>query len=270
MRDEVAGGGLDGGSGRLMTGVLLLADIPSTGIAGTSADRVVLGAAEAHGKAGQAAGAPAGPPRGDTLEAFLDLVGQRLGRGDVVVAVYPAWWSDPARRYIRFARSALETESIVGVASDLPPLALSLVADQLAYLAPYVPAGVLVGLASRLAQDTLAGAWLGSVARLEHVSASLGHHLRSYLPGGFMVTASPEQAVHRIRGGTPVGELFFRPADPVQVLAVREDGDARWFQERLLPHVRPARVQFFQPQPFSGTYSGTRKYVESRTRSGPR
>lgn len=241
-----------------MTGVLVLGDIPSTGIAGTSAERVVPGAPRTPG--GGRPVTAAGPH--DPLDSFVELIAQRIDQAKVVVAVYPAWQPDPARRYVQFARSALETEWVVGVASDLPPLALSVVADQLAYLAPYVPPGVLVGLAARLARDTLAGAWVASVARLEHVSTSLGHHVRSYLPGGFMVTAHPRGAVHRITGGAPVGDLTFRPAEPVQMLAARGDGDAEWFQKKLLPYLRPARVQFFQPQPFSATYWGTGKYVE--------
>lgn len=244
-----------------MTGVLLLGDVPSTGLAGTSAERVALSTARAPGHPAEQ---PDGhdPRRDHPLGTFVDLVAQRLDQAGAVLAVYPAWRREPAGHYVRFARSALETEDLVGVASSLPPLALSLMVDQLAYLAPYVPPGVLVGLASRLADDILAGAWVRSVARLEHVGASLGHHLRSYLPGGFMVTASPGPAVHRITGRAPVNDLPFRPADPVQLLATHEDGDTRWFRDTLLPNLRPGRVQFFQPQPFSGTYWGTRRYVE--------
>ncbi|MQA85128.1 MAG: hypothetical protein GEV03_11005 [Streptosporangiales bacterium] len=243
-----------------MTGVLVLGDIPSTGIAGASAERVVPGSDPQDHQTPDVPNPPATPalPPDD----FLDLVRQRLGQAKIVVAVYPAWRPEPAKRYIQLARSALETEWLVGAPSDLPPLALSLVADQLAYLAPYVPPGVLVGLVSRLARETLAGAWVRSVAGLKHIPISLGQHVSSYLPGGFLVTASPQSGISRVKGGAQVGELPYRPVDPVQVLAVPADGDVDWFRGTLLPSVRPARVQFFQPQPLGSTYWGTKKYVE--------
>ncbi len=237
-----------------MTAVLLFGDVPSTGyVTGANAERVTVDGNQ------------------PTLDGFTDIVRERLNRSPAVLVLYPSWQSGQnggAARAIGLARTALATPHLVGVASDLPPLALSLVADQLAYLAPYVPPGVLTTLASQLAAETLSGAWVRSVAGLEHVSPSLSQHLTSYLPGGFMVTVTPTATVHRITGKSPMGVLPFRPTEPVQMLTANADGDSEWLQKHLLPILHPVLTRNYSPQPLGNSYWSDKKYIEFVAFSG--
>ncbi|MQA96957.1 MAG: hypothetical protein GEV11_20770 [Streptosporangiales bacterium] len=235
--------------------VLLLAEVPATGyLGGVAAERVPMRA--------EGGDVPA--------SALIDHIAMRLGEGRPVIALYPAWAGKRPGQVIRMARGILETDRIAGIGLDLPPLALSLIADQLAYLAPYVPAGVVAGLAVALPEQILAGAWLKSVTGLEHLPTSMGDHVRSYMlgGGGFLATAAPIQEVHRYGGADKLQPLPFRPADPVQVLAVQEEGDTGWFNGTLMPAVQPAVVNFAQLQPMSSDYWGTKKYVEFIAFSG--
>lgn len=236
-----------------MTAVLLLGEVPSTGyVGGVAAERVILGP-----------NPPAVP-----ASRFIALAADRLANQNAIIALYPRWHDGAADRFIRLARGVLNTDRIAGLGLDLPPLALSLVADQLTYLAPYVPAGVLASLATRLPGEIIAGAWLRSVSSLENIKTTFGDHLRSYLPGSFMVSAAPVQGVHRISGGHPVGPIEHRPQNPIQVLAISADGDNDWFQQKLMGEVRPGVVKFVNAQPLSPTFWGAKKYLEYVAFSG--
>lgn len=238
-----------------MTAVLLFGDIPNTGhVPRSGTERVSVGDAEG-----------AVPP-----DAVIDLVRHRLQAKSHVVALYPTWQPEPALRSLRLTRASLATERLVITPSSLPPLALSLIGDQLGYLAPYCPPGALVAIMSALERVTLSGAWLRSVTGLEHVPASMSDHVASYVPGGgFMVTVSPSQRIHRVTGSTPLGELPYYPADPVHVLtAGSEGGDTDWVQSHLLPALRAQHVRPVAPPPLAETYWGTKKYVEFVAFSG--
>ena len=236
-----------------MTAVLLLGEVPSTGyVGGVAAERVILGP-----------NPPAVP-----ASRFIALAADRLTNQGAIIALYPAWHDGAADRFIRLARGVLNTDRIAGLGLSLPPLALSLVADQLTYLAPYVPAGLLASLATRLPEEIIAGAWLRSVTNLEHIGTQLSDHLRSYMPGAFMVSAAPRPGVHRISGGHPVGPIEHRPQTPIQVLATQAEGDTDWFQQKLMGEIRPSVVKFVNAQPLSPTYWGVKKYVEYVAFSG--
>ena len=236
-----------------MTAVLLLGEVPSTGyVGGVAAERVILGP-----------NPPAVP-----ASRFIALAADRLANQHAIIALYPSWHDGAADRFIRLARGVLNTDRIAGIGLDLPPLALSLVADQLTYLAPYVPAGVLASLATRLPGEIIAGAWLNSVSGLENIKTGFGDHVRSYLPGSFMVSAAPAQSIHRISGGHPVGPIEHRPQNPIQVLAISADGDNDWFQQKLMGEIRPGVVKFVNPQPLSPTFWGAKKYLEYVAFSG--
>lgn len=242
-------------AGRRVTAVLVFGNLPPTGhVRGSGAERVVVGA-------GEGAVLP---------HAVLDLVRHRLETAGHVVTLYPAWQPEPALHALRLAHVALATERFVLVPCSLPPLAMSLVADQIGYLAPYCPPGALVALVSALGRVTLSGAWLGSVAGLENVHTSLTHHMASYMPGcRFVVTASPRPHVHRITGSASLGELPFRPADPVHVITGgTEGGDTEWLRRSLLPAVRAQHVRPVPPPPLGEAYWGTKKYVEFVAISG--
>lgn len=236
-----------------MTAVLLLGEVPSTGyVGGVAAERVILGP-----------NPPAVP-----ASRFIALAADRLAAKGAIIALHPSWHDGAADRFIRLARGVLNTDRIAGIGLSLPPLALSLVADQLTYLAPYVPAGLLASLATRLPGEIIAGAWMRSVTNLEHIDTHLADHLRSYMPGAFMVSAAPQPGVHRITGGHPVGPIEQRPQTPIQVLATQAEGDTDWFQQKLMGEIRPSVVKFVNAQPLSASYWGVKKYVEYVAFSG--
>jgi len=235
-----------------MTAVVLLGDVPSTQvIQGVSAARLPV----------------ADTPEG--LLAFVDQVTHLLSRSGAVVAVYPAAEQPAIGRILRMARGLLRTDRIAGVPLELPPLALSLIADQLAFVARYVSPGIVASIATPLTQRIVAGAWVNSVTKLERVKTGIGKHVTSYLPGsGFMVTAAPTPGVHRVTSSKPVSELPHRPVDPVLLLAARGNGDMDWLRERLQPALGVSRLMLVQEQPRSAAYWGTKKYVEFVAFSG--
>ncbi|RAY14410.1 hypothetical protein DPM19_15750 [Actinomadura craniellae] len=233
---------------------MLLGDIPSTDvIREAKAERVHVTPAF----------------NGENVPHFLDLAARGLRDREAVVVLYPTWRPEAATRLIRFARGILRTDRIAAVPLALPPLALSLVADQLAFMAPHVAPGVLVSVAHRLAAGVFAGAWVNSVTKLEHVQAGIGEHVSSYLTRtGFMVSAVPWPNIHRITSAHPVAPIQFRPLDPVIVLATQQDGDADWLQSRFQPAIGAVSMTFTAHQPLSSAYWGTRKYAEFVAFSG--
>ncbi|TDD79589.1 hypothetical protein E1293_22855 [Actinomadura darangshiensis] len=236
-----------------MTAVVLAGDFPSTGILRASvAQRIALDGAG-----------------GDTAPAFIDHMARALQTRGAVLVVYPEWKGKGTRRLVQLARAALLTDRIAGVALDLPPIALSLVADQLTFASSYARPGVLVGLAHRLRETLYAGAWVNSVARLEHIKTGLGAHVSSYLPGGaFAVTAGCQAGVHRITAAKPVPDLGARPGDPVLMLFGGTNGDTEWLQQKLRPAVAAVSATLVAPQPLGAEYWGTKKYVEFVAFSG--
>ncbi|MFC7732197.1 hypothetical protein [Actinomadura keratinilytica] len=148
-----------------MTAVVLLGDVPSTQvIQGVSAARLPV----------------ADTPEG--LLAFVDQVTHLLSRSGAVVAVYPAAEQPAIGRILRMARGLLRTDRIAGVPLELPPLALSLIADQLAFVARYVSPGIVASIATPLTQRIVAGAWVNSVTKLERVKTGIGKHVTSTCP----------------------------------------------------------------------------------------
>ncbi|MFI6753077.1 hypothetical protein ACIBI3_43395 [Actinomadura luteofluorescens] len=236
-----------------MTAVVLVGDFPSTGILrATVAQRVSV-----EGRGDEAA------------PAFVDHMAHALRRRGAVLVLYPAWKSRRAQRLVRLARSALLTDRIAGLPLDVPPLALSLVADQLTFASAYARPGVLASLAHRLREAVHAGAWVNSVARLEHVKTGLGAHVSSYLPGGgFAVTAGVHPEVHRITASKPVPRLASRPTDPVLMLVTDANGDAGWLQNEMRPVLAVVSSTAVAPQPMSAEYWGTKKYTEFVAFSG--
>ncbi|GAA2159491.1 zinc ribbon domain-containing protein [Actinomadura napierensis] len=236
-----------------MTLVMLLDDVPSLG--------VIRGAVAERSRTGFA------PLTDEGLE-FTGRIEGALAGSPAVLALYPSWRPDAAGRLLRFARASLGTRRLAIVPLDLPPLALSLVADQLAFLAPYVEPGTLATVAPRLAGLMVAGARVNSVTRLEHVRTGFGDHLASYLPGSeFLVTAAPHQAVHRVAGDAapPAG---YAPRPPVVVLAAEHGGDGAWVRDRLGPALGAVSVTAVDDQPLGAEYWRAKRYVEFVAFSG--
>ncbi|MEW2352511.1 hypothetical protein [Spirillospora sp. NPDC029432] len=201
--------------------------------------------------------------------AFVDHMARVLAERSAVLVVYPAWRAAGPVRLVRFARGMLNTDRIAGIALDLPPLSLSVVADQMAFIAPFVRPGVLASLASALARQIYAGAWVNSVAHLEHIQTRLGAHVTSYLPGsGFSVAAAPSAGVHRITSARPVQEIAQRPQDPVLLLAADVNGNPQWLAKSLQPALGAVSLTTAAGQPLGQEYWGTKKYTEFVAFSG--
>lgn len=234
---------------RSVSVVALLADIPSTG---------QLGEAQAQRF----------PLAGDDLaaqsDAFIDFCRFHLGSGRKVVALYPTWHSGRAVRAIRFARGALQSDHIAQVGVDLSPLALSLAADQLAYLSPYLPSGVIAALAEVLPEQMLAGGWLKSVSNLSTIPISVKQHLGSYAPGStFLAFSAPTKRVGRVKKGNPAPNISALPTEPIQMLVARPEGhDIDVFNRQFTPAVRPVSLSALPEQPLGVKYWGNKKYIE--------
>ncbi|MFI0351591.1 hypothetical protein [Actinomadura sp. 9N407] len=235
-----------------MTAVVLVGELPSTGIIPEPvAWRVADSAAP------------------EATLAFVQQTAGALQQHGAVLVIYPAWRPQAAVRLVRQARAFLSTDRIAAIPLDLPPLALSLIADQLAFMAPHVRPGLLASLVQVLADRLYTGAWVSSVAKLEHVQTGLGQHMASLMPGsGFMVAAVPKPVVHRVTAAKPVPEIGHRPLDPVLMLAAHEHGDVNWLQDRLKPELRVVTLTYVSAQPLSTRYWGAKKYAEFVAFSG--
>lgn len=158
-----------------------------------------------------------------TRPADLADVVQPLLAEQPVLVLHPTW--DPeTRRAVDSLHMALDTPALLRCGIGLAPVAASAVGGLLAGLADHVdePAVLMAGL-PRLTNRVLAAALLGSVTHLEHLSASLGQHVTSWLPGArFLAIAGPDARVERLGRRAPV------PLPPVvddrrAVLAIGDD-----------------------------------------------
>ena len=227
----------------------LLADIPSTGHLGNArAQRFSLDGDDLATQTGE----------------FLDFAFHHVNQGRKVVALYPRWRSGRAERAIRFARGALRTDHIAAVPLDVSPLALSLLADQLAYLAPYLPSGLTAELGDTLAAHVLAGGWLRSVANLSTIPITVKQHMGSFAPGVvFLAFCAPVKRVGRVKKANPEQNIPFRPLNPTQILvSAGRDADRTAFEQQFLPVIGATAVHEMPEQPLGPTYWGTTKYVE--------
>ncbi|CAM4023776.1 hypothetical protein [Nocardiopsis rhodophaea] len=242
--------------------VALLADIPTTGQLGdTCARRFPLPGQSRRMFSPKATGTVSL----DTSEEFIDFATDRLGAGQKVIALYPSWRAETAERAIHFARGALRTDHIAAVGLDLSPLAVSLLADQLAYLAPYLSAGVTAAMASELPKHMLAGAWLRSVGSLATLPTSVSQHLGSYVPGvAFMAYCAPKQRVIQVRPGADLAEdIPHHPRTPVQLLySIPESLRTTFLDDHLLPALNPDRSLPLPPQQLAAEYWGTPAHIE--------
>lgn len=234
---------------RSQCAVALLADVPGTGH---------LGQAQARRF----------PLAGEDLAAicgdFVEFARGQVESGARVVALYPSWRATPAQRAIAFARGALAGDDIAGIGINGGPLTLSLVADQLAYLAPYLPPGMVAAMARELPRHLLGGAWLKSVAKLDALPTSMAQHLSSYTPGSaFLALCAPKPHVVQVHNDDANAGIPMRPGDPVQVLLAPADGmDMDPFEYRLRPALRPSAVRSLPQQPLARDYYGTRRFLE--------
>ncbi|WP_433698095.1 hypothetical protein [Nocardiopsis sp. CA-288880] len=226
-----------------------MADIPSTGHVGeVRAQRFAM----------------RGEGIGERSSAFVAFARQQVDAGRKVVALYPAWRSEDAERAINFARGSMRTDHVAGIAVDLSPLALSLIADQLAYLAPYLPPGMVAALCDELPRHLLAGAWLKTVSGLSTIPTSMRQHMGSFAPSvSFLAYCAPTARVGRLRPADVSRTLPFRPVQPVQLLCSTPDPSITGvFDDNLPQAIQPVATRTLPVQPLGPVYWGTSRYVE--------
>ena len=234
---------------RSATAVALLANIPSTGHVGeVRAQRFAM-----HGDG-----------IGERSAAFVAFAREQIRADRKVVALYPTWQSQDAQRAVNFARGATLSDHITGIGVDLSPLALSLIADQLAYLAPYLPPGMLAALSDELPRHLLAGAWLRSVSGLTTIPTSMRQNMGSYAPSvSFLAYCAPTRHVERMRPHEVTRTLPFRPVQPVQLLCSAPDPTVTGlFDDHVPQAIQPVATRSLPTQPLGPVYWGTNKYVE--------
>ncbi|MDA2811127.1 hypothetical protein O4J56_10810 [Nocardiopsis sp. RSe5-2] len=240
--------------------VVLLADAPATGRTdGGRARRFAL----------------RGRTHSERSGRFIDFAVDEARAGRAVVALYPAWRPEAARRAVVHARSRTLSDEIAGIPLPLSPLALSVLADRLAGLAPVHPPGIVAAAARELPRHMLAGACLHSVAGLGALPTSTALHAASYLPGStFLALSCPTAEVLRIPHGE-LGEslppLPSPPDAPLQVSACSGTTGSAAFDDDLMPALRTATAHVVPSQPLGPVFWGTTRYTEfAAFESGPR
>jgi hypothetical protein len=145
---------------------------------------------------------------------------------EFVVVVVPSALATRALTALTLAAGRWPSLRTARVISDHMPVALQ--ASLGAARAATRDAGVAVGYVETFLAMSWSGAWSRSVAKLARPTPSFAQHLRSLLPGGFLVSSAPRPAVFsRI-----TSDIF--PSAPVErLLLVQEPGVSQPVAERL-------------------------------------
>lgn len=195
-----------------------------------------------------------------TLDRQLADMSLALDYYGHLVALVPGDRADPARRRLHTIRSILESDRIALVETDLPPLAVALLALQLRQLSSTdLSPGVVAGAARLLMYYVHAGALLNSVTKLDRVEVDFRTHLRSWVPGAqFAVLANPEPLLAEVAEGVEVpGPAFLTH------LAVSAQGlQADWVTGELARQWQPRRVHEVALPEASPKWWGSHKLVE--------
>lgn len=177
-----------------------------------------------------------------------------------IVALAPAEATDPARRRMHTVRSALEADRIAIVPIALPPLARTLLAEQVRQLTGTdLGPGVLAGAARLLTYYLHSGALLGSVAKLDRVPVGVGTHVRSLVPGRhFAVLAHPQPYLAEADADkVPPG-----PGYQTQLAVAGKGLDAGWITGPLAAAWRTNHVRELPQAPDAVRWWGTSRLVE--------
>ncbi|HEY3479471.1 MAG TPA: hypothetical protein VGL02_11310 [Streptomyces sp.] len=168
--------------------------------------------------------------------------------------------AEPARRRLHTVRSALEADRMAIVPVTLPPLASTLLAEQLRQLTGTdLGPGVLAGAARLLAYYLHSGALLGSVAKLDRVPVGVGAHVKSLVPGRhFAVVAHPEPYLAEAEpANTPPG-----PGYQTQLAVAGKGLDPGWITGPLATAWRTQHTREVPLPVDSARWWGTSRLVE--------
>jgi len=187
------------------------------------------------------------------ISAALDAYGH-------IVALAPAEADDPARRRLHTVKSALEADRLAIVPLGLPPLARTLLGEQLRQLTGTdLGPGILAGAARLLSYYLHSGALLGSVSKLDRVPVSVGSHVKSLVPGRhFAVIAHPEPYLGQAEpDAIPPG-----PGYQTQLAVAGKGVDAGWVTGALASGWHTQHRREVPLPPDSARWWGTAKLVE--------
>jgi hypothetical protein len=177
-----------------------------------------------------------------------------------VVALAPADPADPARRRMHTVRSALEGDRIAIVPLALPPLARTLLGEQLRQLSGTdLGPGVLAGAARLLSYYLHSGALLASVSKLDRVPVSVGAHVKSLVPGRhFAVLAHPEPYL----GEADPEHVPPGPGYQTQLAVAGKGVDPGWITGPLAAAWHTQHLREVPLSPDSARWWGTSRLVE--------
>lgn len=201
------------------------------------------------------------------ISEVAGLVADALDADTTVVAVFPAWASDPARRRLETVRAALDTKRLVPAPVDLPPLAgavLVALADGLRW---HVDSpGRLIGALPALARQVVVLAHLRRLGKLREPAPSVWQHLRSLFPGAaYGVSSFPEPTVQRLTRRHPLPPLPQPRLRAQTGVALSAHGDATldWAHQQLVPALGSPRVVEARPSPLAERWWGPAGALEA-------
>jgi hypothetical protein len=195
--------------------------------------------------------------------AIVEAAERAFDAGGAAVLLVESARLPEVERACALASAALGGAHVARLRVDLPPLAASLLAEQLGWLGTVLPdPGRVFACASRLAAGLLAAAWTREVAKLEHPTPTLGQHLRSLVPGAaFLATVHPEPGVFAAASGV-LRTAGWHQQVPMTVLLSGDDDGRAWLRSVELPGLQVAHVLDVEPSPLAKSYYGTDRVCE--------
>jgi hypothetical protein len=153
----------------------------------------------------------------EDVDSLLDQLRPAPARVDPLLLVVPATVASRARRTLSMARAGAPGTTGVVHASSLPPLARRGLVDIVAALPGQLSAGQLLVACEAVERSMIAGAVLGSLAKLAAPPPRMAQHLASWWPPTrFVVLTHPRPQVVRAVAGleqlrlpAPTGPLHF-------------------------------------------------------------
>jgi len=205
------------------------------------------------------------PPNRDEVGDLIDAVAAGLERCGSVVAIIPAWDSEPALQRLETVKSAMDATSLAVHATELPPLAGAVLTSLAGAVAGHAEsAGMLFAGLPALERELIIYTWMGSVAGLSKPAPSLMQHVASlWPPTAFGVSLQPDPMIKRL---TPNDRAMPFPTSyrPMSLaVSAHGSGDAEWVKEVVVPGLGTPPVKEVAPAPGSARWWGTAKLVEA-------
>jgi hypothetical protein len=207
---------------------------------------------------------PSQPGRDDVGD-LVDAVASGLDGCGNVVAIIPAWDSEPALQRLETVKSAIDATSLAVYATEMPPLAGAVLTSLAGAVAGHAEsAGMLCAGLPALERELIIYTWMGSVAGLAKPSPSLAQHAVSlWPPTAFGVSLQPEPLIKRLtrKDRSMPFPTSYRPMS--LAVSVHGSGDAEWVKEVVAPGLGLPPVKEVEPAPGSSRWWGTSRLVEA-------